>query len=287
MKKVQKKWKDILYIIVGTFLMAVAINSVFDPMGLVTGGVTGLAIVVKHWTSSFIDGGLPVWLTNLLVNVPLFLVALWKKGKKYIMKTLFAASMLTIALYIVPVQQLFDDMLLAIVFGSVFTGGGLGMVFSTMATTGGTDLFSALVHDKVRHISIPRLLAVTDGFVVLLGAAVFGLQNAMYAVISVFLMSRISDNVLQGSKFAKMAQIISDKADEIARVAMKELDRGATGVNVQGMYSGADKKMLYCVVSKKEIVELIEIVHEIDPKAFVIVNDVREVMGEGFIEFKQ
>lgn len=287
MKKIKKKWNDVIYIVIGTFLMALAINLVFDPMGLVTGGVTGLAIVVKHWTSSFIDGGIPVWLTNLLVNVPLFLVALRKKGKKYIMKTLFAATMLTVALYIVPVYQVFDDMILAIVFGSVLTGGGIGMVFATMATTGGTDLFSALIHDKVRHISIPRLLALTDGFVVILGAAVFGLQNALYAVIGVFLMSRVSDNVLQGSKFAKMAQIISDKADEIAQVAMTTLDRGATGVNVQGMYSGTDRKMLYCVVSKKEIVELVEIVHQIDPKAFVIVNDVREVMGEGFIEFKQ
>ncbi|MGN0506315.1 MAG: YitT family protein [Lachnospiraceae bacterium] len=287
MKKIEKKWSDLAYILVGTFLMAMSINLVFDPMGLVTGGVTGFAIAVKYISSFVIEGGIPVWLTNLLCNVPLFLVALWKKGRKYIMKTLFATISLTAWLYIVPVHQIFDDMILATVFGSVLAGGGIGMVFSTMATTGGTDLLCALIHDKVKYLSIPRLLAVVDGIIVILGAVVFGLTNALYAIMVVYLCSKISDSILQGAKFAKMAQVISDHADEIAQVVMRELDRGATGVNVQGMYSGTDKRMLYCVVSKKEIVELIDIVHRIDPKAFVIVNDVREVMGEGFIEFRQ
>lgn len=287
MKKIKKKWSDLFYILIGTLLMAMSINYVFDPIGLVTGGVTGFAIAVKYLTSFVIDGGIPVWLTNFLCNVPLFLVALWKKGRKYIMKTLLATVALTVWLYIIPVYRVFDDIFLSIVFGSILAGGGIGMVFSTLATTGGTDLLCALIHDRVKYISIPRLLSVVDGIVVILGGVVFGLNNALYAIIVVYLVSKISDSMLQGSKFAKMAQVISDRADEIAQAVMTELDRGATGVNVQGMYSGTDKKMLYCVVSKKEIVEVIEIVHKIDPKAFVIVNDVREVMGEGFIEFKQ
>lgn len=287
MRKVQKKWKDLAYIAVGTFFMAMSINLVFDPMGLVTGGVTGFAIAVKYISAYLFTVEVPVWLTNLLCNIPLFLIALWKKGRKYIMKTLSATLFLTAWLYVVPVHQMFDDMLLAIVFGSLLAGGGIGMVFSTMATTGGTDLLCALIHDKVKYISIPRLLAVVDGIIVILGAAVFGLNHALYAIMVVYLCSRISDSILQGAKFAKMAQIISDHADEIAQVVMRELDRGATGVNAQGMYSKSDKRMLYCVVSKKEIVELIDIVHQIDPKAFVIVSDVREVVGEGFIEYRQ
>lgn len=280
-------WRDILYILAGTFLMALGINLAFDPMGMVCGGVTGLAIVVKHITGFFVEGGLPVWLSNLLFNGPLFVIALIKKGKKYIVKTVFATVALSAWIYVLPIFQLFDDYLLATLFGGVMTGAGIGLVFARMATTGGTDLLSALIHDKLKHFSIPQLLAVIDGAIVVLGAVVFGIENAMYAICVVYLCSKISDGLLQGLKFAKMAHIISDKAEEIAEVVLRDVDRGATGVKVQGMYSKQEKKMLICVVTKKEIVELIDIVHKIDPTAFVIVNDVHEVMGEGFIEITQ
>lgn len=280
-------WKDIIYILAGTFLMALGINLAFDPMGMVCGGVTGLAIVLKHVTGMLLEGGLPVWLTNLLFNGPLFVVALMKKGKKYIAKTMFATIMLSVWIYVLPIFQLFDDYVLATLFGGVMSGAGIGMVFARMATTGGTDLLSALIHDKLKHFSIPQLLAVIDGAIVVLGAVVFGVENAMYAICVVYLCSKISDGLLQGLKFAKMAHIISNKAEEIAEIVLREIDRGATGVKVQGMYSKEEKKMLICVVTKKEIVELIDIVHKIDPAAFVIVNDVHEVMGEGFIEIRQ
>lgn len=280
-------WRDIAYIFAGTFLMALGINLAFDPMGLVCGGVTGLAIVVKYLTGFILDGGIPVWLSNLLFNGPLFVVALIKKGKKYIAKTMFATVMLSVWIYLVPIYQLFDDYVLATLFGGVMTGAGIGMVLARMATTGGTDLLSALIHDKLKHITIPQLLAITDGAIVLLGAVVFGVENAMYAICVVYICAKISDGMLEGLKFAKMAHIISDKAEEIAEVVLRDVDRGATGVKVQGMYSKEEKKMLICVVTKKEIVELIDIVHKIDPSAFVIVNDVHEVRGEGFIEITQ
>ena len=280
-------WKDILYILTGTFLMSLGINFAFDPMGLVCGGVTGLAIVTKHLTGFIWEGGVPVWLSNLLFNGPLFAIALFKKGKKYIVKTMFATIMLSVWIYLVPVYQLFDDYVLAALFGGVMTGAGIGMVLARMATTGGTDLFSALVHEKIKHFTIPQLLAITDGSIVVLGALVFGVQNAMYAICVVYICSKISDGILEGLKFAKMAHIISDKAEEIAEVILTDVDRGVTGVQVQGMYSKAEKKMLLCVVTKKEIVKLIEVVHKIDPTAFVIVNDVHEVRGEGFIEITQ
>ena len=280
-------WKDIVYILAGTFLMSIGINLAFDPMGLVCGGVTGLAIVVKHLTGLLWEGGIPVWLSNLLFNGPLFAVALLKKGKKYIAKTMFATVMLSIWIYLLPIYRLFDDYLLATLFGGVMTGAGIGMVLARMATTGGTDLFSALIHEKLKHFTIPQLLAVTDGAIVVLGALVFGIENAMYAICVVYICAKISDGMLEGLKFAKMAHIISDKAEEIAEIVLKDVDRGATGVKVQGMYSKAEKKMLICVVTKKEIVELIDIVHKVDPAAFVIVNDVHEVRGEGFIEITQ
>lgn len=286
-KQLDIKWKDLLYILIGTLLMAAAINLVFDPRGMVTGGVTGFAIVVKYTSAHFFDGGIPVWLTNILCNVPLFLVALMRKGVRYILKTLFATVSLSVGLYIIPIYQIFDDALLATLFGAVLSGVGIGLVFASMATTGGTDLLCALIHDKKKYYSIPKLLAFVDGSIVVLGAVVFGLENAMYAIIVVYACAKISDGILEGLKFAKMAYIISDYADEIAAEVLEKLDRGVTGIDVKGMYSKSDKRMLYCVVSKKEIVELIDIVHKYDPRAFVIVNDVREVMGEGFIEYKQ
>lgn len=286
-KKDDALWKDIVFILLGTLIMTLGINWVQDPMGLVCGGVTGFAIVVKYITSFVIDGGVPLWLINILCNGPLFIAAFFMKGWKYIAKTLFATLALSFFLGVIPVFRLFDDYVLGVLFSAVTTGAGIGLVLSRMATTGGTDLLSALIHEKHRHFTIPQLLAVIDGLIVVLGAVVFGIENAMYAILVVYIVSKISDGMLEGLKFAKMAHIISDKADEIAEVILQDVDRGVTGIKVQGMYSKTEKKMLMCVVTKKEIVELMDIVHKIDPSAFVIVNDVREVMGEGFIEIKQ
>ena len=279
--------KDIIFILLGTFIMTLGVNWVQDPMGLVCGGVTGLAIVIKYVTGFVIEGGVPLWLINILFNGPLFVAAFYMKGWKYIAKTLFATLSLSFFLGVIPTFQLFDDYILGVLFGAVTTGVGIGLVFSRMATTGGTDLLSALIHEKHRHFTIPQLLSVIDGIIVILGAVVFGIDNAMYAIVVVYLVAKISDGMLEGLKFAKMAHIISDKAEEIAEVILQDVDRGVTGVDVKGMYSKTDKKMLICVVTKKEIVELMDIVHKIDPSAFVIVNDVREVMGEGFIEITQ
>ncbi len=278
--------KDILIILLGTFMMALAINLVFDPMGLDTGGVTGLAIVIKYVSAKCFDGGVPVWLSNLAFNIPLFAVAIRNKGIKYMLKTGFSTLMLTFWIYLIPVTTVIDEKLLAVVFGGALSGIGMGLVFSAMATTGGSDLFSALLHDRWRHLSIPKILAVTDGFIVFLGIFIFGLENVVYSIIVVYIVSKISDSILDGLKFAKMVYIISDKAEEIAAEVLVAIDRGVTGIKVKGMYSGDDKKMLFCVVGKKQVVELTDIVNRLDRRAFMVVADAREVMGEGFAEVK-
>lgn len=283
-----KDVKEYILITAGTFIMAAGIKMIYDPMEMVTGGVTGLAIVVKALTEYLIDGGIPLWVSNVFFNVPLFLAALLMKGRKFLGKTLFATLSLTAALYLVPEILLFpDDYLLAALFGGVVGGTGIGMVFSTMATTGGTDLLCMLIHEKKKYYTIPQLMAVVDGVIVLCGVIVFGLNRAMYAMIAVYITSKVSDGILEGMKFAKLAYIISDKYEEIAEKILTEMDRGVTSLPARGMYSHEEKNMLLCAVSKKEIVELYDIIHKIDPSAFVIVSDVREIMGEGFIEYKQ
>lgn len=286
------KWKGkvkyYFLIIVGTLLMAVSVNCVYEPLKLVTGGVTGLAIVIKKVSSYWIEGGIPIWLTNVLLNIPLFIAAILVKGKTFLKNTLFATISFTIALYIVPTENIVhNDYLLASVFGGVIGGAGLGMVFITLASTGGTDLIAMLVNKYKPYYTVPQILIVIDSMIVLAGIISFGLTKALYAVIAVYITSKISDSILEGLKFAKMAYVISDSYDEIAKQVMKELDRGVTGVSATGMYSSQDKKMLFCVVSKKEIIELTRIATEIDPKSFIIISDVREVMGEGFREYRQ
>lgn len=277
-----------VFVIIGTVLMAVSIRLVYEPMGMVTGGVTGLAIVIKELTSFIIKGGVPLWVTNIILNIPLIILAVYILGKKLLMNTLFATICLSVALAVVPSFNLLpEDYLLASVFGGALGGVGMGMIFVASASTGGTDLLAMLIHRFKPYYSIPRILIVIDGIIVMAGALVFGISKTLYAIIAVYITTKVSDGILEGLKFAKMAYVISDYYDEIAKVILEKLDRGVTGVYAKGMYSNKDKKMLFCVVSKKEIVELTELVSEIDPKAFIIVSDVREVMGEGFIEYKQ
>lgn len=265
--------------------MSVAIKCIFDPINLVTGGVSGIAIVVRGLTENIIKGGIPLWLTNIILNVPLFLISIKIKGWHFVKKTAVATVWMSIALYILPeIHLMTEDMVLASIFGGVITGVGIGMVFLARATTGGTDMLAAVIQHYLKHYSIAQILQILDGAVVILGAFVFGLNKALYAIISIFLVSKISDSLIEGLKFSKLAYIISDKYQEIAQIVMDEMERGATGLKATGMYSKADKKVLFCVVSKKEIVQLKEIVHTIDSEAFLIVSDVREVFGEGFIE---
>lgn len=275
-------------ILLGSILMAISINVIYEPMGLVTGGVSGLAIVVKQLTENLIPGGIPIWLFAVLSNVLLFLIAAKLRGLRFLLSALFGTISFIIALILVPVYDLkMDDYLLASIMGGVIGGIGIGLVFSVQASTGGTDLLANVIHASKKHISIPQILNFVDGFVILIGAVVFGIGNAMYAIIAVFITSKVSDGILEGLKFAKMAYIISDQYKEIADAIMNQIGRGVTGVGATGMYSNQDKKMLFCVVSRKEIVKIIEISQKIDAKSFVIISDVREVRGEGFIEYRQ
>lgn len=277
-----------IYLIIGTIFMAIAVNIVYEPLGMITGGVTGIGIVIKHFTEPFIEGGIPVWLTNIVLNIPLFIVAFYIKGGKFLKNTLIGSVSLTIALYLIPVTNIIgDEYFLAAVFGGLLTGTGMGIVISTTSSTGGSDLLGLIIHRFFPHYNVPIIIGVIDGIIVLFGAVVFGVKTTLYAVVALYITSKFSDNILEGLKFAKIAYIISDSYEEIAEKVIVDLDRGVTGIYAKGIYSNTDKNMLFCVVSKKEISVLINLVSKIDPKAFVIISDAREVMGEGFIEYKQ
>lgn len=276
------KIKDYSLIIIGAFIMALSVNLVFDPMDMVTGGISGLAIIVRELTQGIIPGGLEIWLFNIIVNVPLIMFTLIIKGKSFMVSTILGTFSYILGLYIIPVYNYqYDDLLFAAILGGLIAGVGLGFVIMASASTGGTDLVAYLVQTVNKHYTIPQILIVLDGIIILLGVIIFGLGNGFYAMISVFIAAKVSDGILEGLKFAKMAYIISDDYELIAQEILA-LDRGVTSLQAKGMYSNTDKKMLFCVVTKKEMVKVIEIAKNIDPDSFVIISDVREVVGEGF-----
>lgn len=276
-----------LVIIAGTGILAFAIKCIFDPIGLVTGGFTGLSILLKRVTEIFVPGGIPLWFANLALNIPFFLIALKVKGKRFIWRTGIATMLLSAWLYAIPeLDFVSGDYILASMFGGVLAGVAMGMILWANATTGGTEMVAMLIQCKLRHYSVAQIMQVLDGMVVLTGLYVFGLRPSMYSIIAIFITSKVTDTILEGMKFSKAAYIITEKYEEAAETIMRELDRGVTGLQARGMYSGEEKCMLYCVVSKKQIVLLKELIYRIDQNAFVIVGDVREVLGEGFIEYK-
>ena len=282
MKKFRLIGDNWFTMLLGTAIMAAAIKMVFDPANLVTGGVSGVVIIVKELTE------IPLWLTNSVLNVPLFAAAFFVKGWKFIRRTLVATVGLSFFLFVLPDLNLWmDDIFLTALFGGVISGVGTGLVFMARSTTGGTDLLAAVLQHYLRHFSVAQIMQVLDAAVVLAGAWIFGLQYALYAVIAVFVVAKVTDGILEGMKFSKLAYIISEKPEEIAAAVMKEMERGVTGLNGKGMYSGSPKNVLICVVSKKEIVQVKDIVSKIDNHSFVIVTDAREVLGEGFIEYTQ
>lgn len=283
--KKKHKFIDYILIVIGTTLLAIAINSYFEAMGLVTGGVTGLSIIIKHFSQGIWPGGIPLSFSNLCINIPLFLIAFVLHGKEFGAKSLFATIYLSVALeYTRFLPQLTHDYFLGAVFGGVMAGVGIGLVFVANATTGGTDLAGSIFHHFFPGLSTAKWMQLIDSLIIVVGLVLFGAERAMYAIISVYITVQIIDAMLEGLNFSKAALIISDKHQEISAEIMKQIDRGVTGLSGVGKYTGNQKEVLLCVMSKREILTVKEIVKRIDAKAFMIVTDAREVFGEGFIE---
>lgn len=281
-----KKLIDIIFILLGTFFLALPVNMIYDPMKMVIGGFGGLAIIIKYVFEQF--GILfPVWLSNILLNIPVFILAYFWLGKDFVAKTLFGAVAFAVWLYLIPTVDIVNsDNLLAITIGGILTGFGVGLVFLANSTSGGSDMVSVIIHKFMKHHSVPSILMVVDGLIVVCGIFSLGAINAMYGILTIYIFTKVSDAMLEGIKFGKMVFIISDHYKEIADSIMKDINRGVTALSARGMYTNKEKNMLFCVVNKKEIVLLKEAVAKLDPSAFVIVSDVREVFGEGFGEYK-
>lgn len=282
----KKQVADVLKIAVGTFLMALAVNIVYEPVGMVTGGISGIGIILQRLTMGQISGGIPVWLTNISLNLPIFIWGYFKKGRRFLCYSLLANILFTVYLGVIPVtESMQGDYILSTVTGGTLTGLGLGLVIITGYSTGGTDLLSSVLHSYIKNQSVGSILFWMDAVIIAGGVTVFGITSGVYAAVTVYLSTKIMDSMLFGLKLGKQVWIISEQYELIARQIMEQLDRGVTLVKGIGMYSEKERKLLLCVVGKRELVALTELVHKNDKNAFVIVQDAKEVVGEGFGEF--
>ena len=278
-----KWWMTYLLLTAGTFFMAVGINVIYEPLSMVTGGFSGIGILVKKLTKTARWSGIPVGMTTFLLNIPLFIRGYCQKGKAFVKKTVYAASCFSFFLLIVPTFDIVkQDYLMAALVGGLLNGTGIGLVFSQGASTGGSDLLSVLTAKILPGLSASERLILIDTLIVAAGVFIFGLEIGLYAVVAVFVTGKVSDAILDGLKFAKIAYIISDHPEEISEHILRELGRGLTGLEGQGMYSEKHKMVLMCVVSKKEAVLLKDIVKSADNEAFLILSEAKEVLGEGF-----
>ena len=288
MKKLFVTKKEFLMILLGVTILALGINWFTSPLGLVTGGLSGVTIIVKEVSEKTLGYGIPLWITNFVLNIPLFAISIRQRGFKFAKKSLWSVGLLTCALwyteFIPNILDVQGDLLLGGVFGGAIIGLGIGIVLRAGATTGGTDMLATIIKFKHSRFPIAKVMLCIDAVIILAGMLIFGSMKAMYAIIAVFITSKVITWVLEGLNYAKAAFIMSEKNEEIAHAIMNKIPRGVTGIKAKGMYTKADKDMLFVVVSQKEITKLREMVREIDANAFVTIADVREVLGQGFIE---
>ncbi len=288
MMKQSRLVKEYAFIIIGTLLVAFGVNWFLAPNGLVTGGISGIGIILQNVSGAFLGFSIPLWMTTIVLNIPLFLISIKQRGFAFAKKSAVAVLSLSVALAIVEhIPNPFwvgDDLLVCCLFGGALSGLGIGFVLRSSASTGGTDMLASIIRFNHPKFPIAKLMLGIDGLIILTGLFVFGADKAMYAIVAVFVSTRIVNNVLAGLHYAKAVFIMSEKNDAIAKGIMEQIVRGVTGLSARGMYTKHTKEMLFVVVSQKQISDLRNLIQEIDPKAFVTIADVREVLGQGFIE---
>lgn len=267
-------------IIVGTALYAVGFQFFLYPNSIVTGGVTGIAMIINYLT------GLPVGVMTIVMNIPLFAYS-WKKfGVSFMVRSLVGmllSSALVDLLTLIPVN-ITNEPLLAAIYGGLVKGVGLGLIASANGTTGGVDIIAKFLRVKYQHINFGTLLMILDVSVIVLFAVIFGrYDSAMYAIIAMYIASKIIDLVLYGAINSKVCYIISDASSDIKTAINERLHRGATLLNGAGAYSGNEKSVILCVIKQQQIVDLRAIIREYDEHAFVIISDSREIFGKGFL----
>lgn len=286
-KVFSRKWIiNYSLILVGSFILAAGFVLFITPYKIVPGGVYGIAIVLHYLF------GFPVGMTALSMDIPLTLLGIRILGPRFGAKTV--VGFLLTALFVDGITYFYgseplvpDEPLLSSIFGGVFLGLGLGLIFKSKATSGGTDIV-AMIISKYTKLPVGQLLIYVDSVIVLLGLAVFqDWKIPLYSLIVIFITGRVIDTILQGINYDKTLFIISDKYEDIRHKIINDLNRGGTFIKGQGMYNGAERTIIFTVVNRREMAMLQEYIHQIDPRAFVTVINANEILGEGFKSLKE
>ncbi|MFO7723366.1 MAG: YitT family protein [Bacteroidales bacterium] len=290
-KLFSKAWfRAYLFIAIGTFIMAAGFVFFISPHKLAPGGVYGIAIVLHHLTKgmfSFAPEGLPIGIVALSMDIPLTIIGIKVLGPRFGVKTVVGFTLTAIwtdlLSYLWGYQALVpDDVLLSTVFGGVLLGVGLGLVFKSKATSGGSDII-AMIISKYTRLPVGQLLIYVDSAIVLVGLLAFqDWKIPLYSWIVIFITGKVIDVILQGISYDKTLFIISEKHEDIRNKIINDLNRGGTYIRGEGMYNGASKQIIFTVVSRREVAMLQDHILQIDPTAFMTVMDANEIIGEGF-----
>ena len=271
-------------ITLGAVIYALAFDWFVAPNQIAMGGVTGLAQIVNALVPV-----LPVGVLSILVNVPLCLAGWRLLGGRLLVSSLYAMAVSSLAIDVIAWMHTFPPMdpILATLYGGAGMGVGLGLVFSQGATTGGTDIIGKLLKLKFPWLPIGKLVMIPDMVVVILAAVVFGTVNAaLYGLIQMYLLSKVMDMILYGWDTSRVAYIITDRWEETVQ-GLLDMNRGVTLLQGKGAYTGAEKQVLLVAFRQREIVPIKRMLREIDPKAFFIVCDAHEILGEGFGDYQK
>lgn len=272
---------DGLFFVAGALIDAVAVNVFTAPNHIAPGGITGIGTMLNYLFQT------PIGMVNMLINIPIVIWAIIEIGYKLVAKSIAAIIVFSVAIdTLALVLPAYDgNPFLAAIFGGVLEGIGLALVFMRGSTTGGTDMIARLLGKHFRHLSMGKLMLAVDLVIIAASALVYQkLESALYAIIAIFVSTRIIDTILYGtdSGNGKLYFIISKKSDEIRRRILEDIDRGVTIIPIQGGYSGQDGEMLLCAVRRYEVAKINDIIHTADRDAFVIVGEAGEITGEGF-----
>ena len=265
-----------IFLMLGAFIVAVALEMFLLPNKIIDGGVIGISMMATYIT----NGNLGIFI--MLINLPFVLIALRTLGKFFVIQTFFAILMLSIATNMIHWRIVTQDLLLSTVFGGILLGLGVGLILKNNASLDGTEMISIELSKKLKIISVGELLMGINFFIYMGAGFLLGWDRALYSVLTYYVASKVIDTVLEGLDKAKSVRIVSDKSREIGDSIIQELDISVTYMKTLGGYSRQEKILTYCVVNKFDMPKLKELVHTIDPKAFIVTEDVHEVEGVRF-----
>lgn len=268
--------KRALFLFMGAVLMALGLEIFLVPNQIMDGGITGISIILSHLTG----GKLGLFL--FLLNIPFFFIGYKQIGKTFAISTLFGIVIMSISTaFFHPIPAFTEDILLATVFGGIILGAGVGLVIRYGGSLDGTEILAIIINKKF-PFSVGETVMFFNLFIFGCGGFVFGWDRAMYSILAYFIAFKTIDIVIEGLDQSKSVWIISEKQDEIGGALLARLGRGVTYLKGEGAYTGDDKKVIFCVISRLEEAKLKLIVEDIDPSAFLAVADIAEVRGGRF-----